>query len=479
MRDKKTTVAVIDDGIVATDGLSVVSDLYVDRNGIIRERLDSEIVMTNHGTNCARIISHYAENVDFISVKIFDGEILRTNIDRLASALNWCIDKGIKVINLSLGSTKLSDYNRIRRIVYCALKKDIIIVSACSNSEGLYTMPACMCGIYGVKMDELLKGDAYYISCALRDEVTIFASSFHSFRQTKNISEIPLVNSFAAPTVTANVIRIIYQNSHDITNADLRKRLGMTGLCNSALPDFLVECILIDYRETEEDYELFDFTIKSKYSSVKEYIRSNNNDERSPIVLIPKDKNSLHKDEMYDILDACKERIGFVFAGVAEDVIATEIASRCLYWDEKMLFTRYADIGDTIIKAETPNIIVLKGSTFKTICFGQHLKKFLENKGIECQIFADYNHAVLYGLIYISCAGDIYELLKRYSNSHNVDVAIIILDEYEDTKFDNSITICLEDNLEFPNFDVKRDLFEMDYNSTQNDFERLYDEITE
>lgn len=133
----KIKVAVIDSGIDFTSDVDVqerknfipdqdsVSPLYEDGSG--------------HGTSVAGIIAAkdneegitgIDENVELYSAKVLD-ENNQAPISRVVEAINWAIEKNVKIINLSLGTSVYSDtlHNAVKK----AADKGILVVCAAGN----------------------------------------------------------------------------------------------------------------------------------------------------------------------------------------------------------------------------------------------------------------------------------------------------------------------------------------------------------
>ena len=99
---QKISVAVVDSGAnvphphlpgveagVAFDFEGNESDDYVDRLG--------------HGTAAAAAIHEKAPHVELYAVKVFDAE-LATTVRTLVRAIDWASSRGIRMVNLSLGT---------------------------------------------------------------------------------------------------------------------------------------------------------------------------------------------------------------------------------------------------------------------------------------------------------------------------------------------------------------------------------------
>jgi hypothetical protein len=204
-------IALIDDGINAVPypEINLKYDLTVEDNGTIKERIASETILTDHGTTCARIIAKYAPSAEFCSLRIFHKEKLRTSCDQFVSALEWCLNSRIPLIHMSVGSSLLSDYQKIRPIVARILSQHQILVAAHSNNAS-YSIPACLGGVIGVTADSQLINDEYKVLFSTSGQATIQASSNHKLLSSSGTQiTTQISNSFAAPTITANVHNLL------------------------------------------------------------------------------------------------------------------------------------------------------------------------------------------------------------------------------------------------------------------------------
>lgn len=143
-------VAVIDSGVnvphphlpdvaggVAFDLRGSESDDYVDRLG--------------HGTAAAAAIHEKAPDAEISVVKVFDRE-LATTVSTLVRAIDWASDRGIRLINLSLGTPNEFRVPELAPAVERAVARGSIIVSAYELDDRLW-FPGSMDGVVGVVMD--------------------------------------------------------------------------------------------------------------------------------------------------------------------------------------------------------------------------------------------------------------------------------------------------------------------------------------
>ena len=85
-----------------------------------------------HGTHIAGIIAQVAPDTKIIPVRILDSNG-RGNTFTLAYAIEWAVDQGADVINLSLGTTYFSQV--LQDVIADAESKGVIIVAAAGNNN--------------------------------------------------------------------------------------------------------------------------------------------------------------------------------------------------------------------------------------------------------------------------------------------------------------------------------------------------------
>lgn len=101
-----------------------------------------------HGTACAAIIRSLAPAVELVSVRVLGAE-LRGSAFAFAHGLDWCIEHGVHVVNLSL-STANEDYAAtFWDLLDQAAYKRVMVVSA-MNNERKRTIPSEFAGAFSV-----------------------------------------------------------------------------------------------------------------------------------------------------------------------------------------------------------------------------------------------------------------------------------------------------------------------------------------
>jgi subtilisin family serine protease len=124
-------------GGVAIDLEGRESDDYVDRIG--------------HGTAAAAAIHEKAPEAALWAIKVFDRQ-LATTVATLARAIDWASGRGLRIVNLSLGTPNDFRIPELAPAVERAVERGTIIVSA-QEHDGRLWYPGAMDGVVGVVMD--------------------------------------------------------------------------------------------------------------------------------------------------------------------------------------------------------------------------------------------------------------------------------------------------------------------------------------
>ncbi|MDT4937994.1 MAG: hypothetical protein QOG80_1665 [Pseudonocardiales bacterium] len=85
-----------------------------------------------HGTACAGIIRRAAPGCEITSVRVL-GTRLSGRGEVLAAALDWAIDRGARVINLSLSTGKPDMFARLHEVADRAARSGAVLVCAMNN----------------------------------------------------------------------------------------------------------------------------------------------------------------------------------------------------------------------------------------------------------------------------------------------------------------------------------------------------------
>jgi subtilisin family serine protease len=143
-------VAVVDSGIHGAHphvggvqgGIAVLEDGrfesgYVDRLG--------------HGTAVAAAIREKAPGADLFAIRVFHGE-LAASVASLVAAIEWAAEAGLRLVNLSLGTSNPAREAALQRAVDAAERAGTIVVSA-AEQGGTRWWPGALPGTVGVLLD--------------------------------------------------------------------------------------------------------------------------------------------------------------------------------------------------------------------------------------------------------------------------------------------------------------------------------------
>jgi hypothetical protein len=129
-------------------GATVTSEGALDPEGWI-DRL-------GHGTAVTAAIQEKAPRAEYFAVKVFHNE-LWTRGRNLARGIEWAIDAGMDVINLSLGTQNRAHADLFRPLVERAVAKGIALVSAYG------CLPGALEGVFAVSEDPECPRETYRV----------------------------------------------------------------------------------------------------------------------------------------------------------------------------------------------------------------------------------------------------------------------------------------------------------------------------
>jgi subtilisin family serine protease len=143
-------VAVIDSGVHPSHPHvgPVSAGVSVDEGG--RIGVDA-VDRLGHGTAVAGAIRDKAGAVEIVPVKVFDRQ-LRATVDALETAIDWAVQAGVHVINLSLGTANPAHEVRLMAAVGRAVAAGVVLVAA-GPDGGTRWLPGSLRGALPVLLD--------------------------------------------------------------------------------------------------------------------------------------------------------------------------------------------------------------------------------------------------------------------------------------------------------------------------------------
>lgn len=142
------TIAVIDSGIHAQHPhiLSVAGGIAIDADGRVHADIADRL---GHGTAVAAAIQEKAPGVELWVVRVFHDR-LATRVGALVKAIEWAGERGIRLINLSLGTAREEHRARLDAAVTLAGGSGTLVVAACED-QGRSWWPGASPSVLGVR----------------------------------------------------------------------------------------------------------------------------------------------------------------------------------------------------------------------------------------------------------------------------------------------------------------------------------------
>jgi len=205
---KGVKVAVIDSGIEAGHPAVNGVDGYVSvegpAGGVITEEPHDDTF--GHGTACAGIIRSLAPECELYSVRVL-GPYLRGRGPVFARGLQWAIENGMQICNLSLGSTSRDLFAPLYEITDAAYFRNVVLVTA-ANNVLIPSAPSLYASVLSVAAHDV--DDPYVIYYNPDPPVEFGAHGIDVRVAWKGGTWITATgNSFAAPHVSGLVARIL------------------------------------------------------------------------------------------------------------------------------------------------------------------------------------------------------------------------------------------------------------------------------
>ncbi|GGF94562.1 hypothetical protein GCM10010912_44390 [Paenibacillus albidus] len=264
MYSGKIKIAIIDDGINTKcfDFGELEEDIEITEHSIKkRKKISDEPPFLSHGTICGIIIKNNASLAALCSVKILNSKKGKASKEQLIRALYWCLENGVRIVNMSIGSINIKDFDDIKNCVNYVAAKGLIIIAAVNNN-GRYTVPACLTNVIGVSCNQFnLKEEGYYFVGNSLMGIDVFTSGRHFLNSTFGYCNPS--NSYATPYITAKIFWILLRQYHfnleDIKLELYKNSLNFTG-------DYYdpYRCVNVDWLYSEMSIGSVDF-ISDKY----------------------------------------------------------------------------------------------------------------------------------------------------------------------------------------------------------------------
>jgi hypothetical protein len=167
-------VAVIDSGVHAAHPhvAGVAGGVAITPSGMDDDFEDR----LGHGTAVTAVIREKAPHARVFAVKVFD-RALAGSVNSLVRAIDWSIERGCHVVNMSLGTARLEHEARLRRAVERAIERGVILTAALEDG-GRRWLPGCLPGVVGVMVDWDCPRDRVRVTRAPNGDIICHASGY-------------------------------------------------------------------------------------------------------------------------------------------------------------------------------------------------------------------------------------------------------------------------------------------------------------
>ena len=159
-------IAVIDSGVHPDhphiDRAMLSGGVSVARDGAIGEGDDALLDRLGHGTAVTAAIQERAPGAEIMTVRVFH-DALRASPAALVAAIDWSVEAGVDIINLSLGSTSPAHAAAFAPAVARAAGAGVLLVAA-RATEGQPCWPGALAPVLGVELDWAIPRGGYRVA---------------------------------------------------------------------------------------------------------------------------------------------------------------------------------------------------------------------------------------------------------------------------------------------------------------------------
>jgi subtilisin family serine protease len=203
------TVAVIDSGLEAEHpalGGRVVERVAVELvDGEPNVVADTDGDLYGHATACGGIILGLAPEVELVSVRVLGADLKGKGAAFLAG-LEWAIERGVQVANLSLSSKSEALFPAFHEVVDEAYFRGVILVSAANNVAGA-SYPSLFSSVFSVAAHDVPDPWHWYYNPRPPVEFGAWGVDVPIAWKDRG-STVATGNSFAAPHIAGLVARL-------------------------------------------------------------------------------------------------------------------------------------------------------------------------------------------------------------------------------------------------------------------------------
>ncbi|MBU3107435.1 S8 family serine peptidase [Clostridium gasigenes] len=426
-------VAIIDDGIGIGlyDTYNIIQSIEITPELMVQNVDKCTLFNASHGTICAAIVKLYYPKAILTSIKVLNSKSHKCKSKQLIKAIEWCIDNGIQVANLSLGTIDYRDFKKIKDTINKAYNKGLIIVAACNNKD-IFTYPASCTNVIGVKCSKInaLKEGEYIFNLYPIDGIELTCCSEHDlFKNGEYLKTTNRCNSYASPMITAEVCKII-DKFPSITLEEIKQKLYKSsinyiedriGVNNYKNIDWVNNAALLCRNEREYIFKLPYINQIKNFKRIED-INVNEFDTLILLDSIIKDYENI-KSIIYKFEKERKRIIVIDDGCQVENYEVKYQNNNGMFWNSSIVNYFYEECLPQK-KMDVPLLIVYDYTDSKMIKVLETLTAKFRNDGYYAVGACTKSIGVLYGLEYIPISKD--ENLKEIK--HKIEVLYKVYD---------------------------------------------------
>lgn len=220
-------VAVVDSGIDGSHAAvgPIRQAVRLERDGDGYRVLDDieRIDPVGHGTACAAIIRSLAPAAELVSVRVLGADNRASGV-AFARALEWVIEQGIQVANLSLSSRSEELYGTFHELADLAYFRNCLLVCSASNTPGQSSFPSLFSSVVSVASHDIPDPLTYFYNPSPPVEFGAWGVNVPIAWQAGG-TVTASGNSFAAPHITG-LAALIRSKHPDLTVLELKAILA-------------------------------------------------------------------------------------------------------------------------------------------------------------------------------------------------------------------------------------------------------------
>lgn len=167
---------------------------------------DEPVDLFGHGTACAGIIVSLAPEVEIVSVRVLGADLRGKGVAFLAG-LDWAVERGVQVMNLSLSSKSERLFPFFHETVDDAYFRNVALVSAVNNVPGL-SFPSTFSSVFSVAAHSVPDPETFFYNPAPPVEWGGWGVDVPVAWKDGG-STVATGNSFAAPHIAGLVARMV------------------------------------------------------------------------------------------------------------------------------------------------------------------------------------------------------------------------------------------------------------------------------